>query len=302
MTVDESLQHYRREANNTKYDLSGFTVQVATLDDWEHVTSWGNAESWNIGPRDAECFFKIDPDGFFIGKVDGRPVSAVSLVNYSDRFAVWGHYLVAPGERGKGYGLGVCKTASRHSGDRVTAGDGMPEQVDNYAKDGSKPAYRTVHYLGRVPEGIQPDPGISPLENQHIDKIVHLDSTAFPALRPTFLNAWLTAEGHHTFVSQAKDGDVDGYIVIRPAVSGYRIGPLVATGPAIAQSLLHTAVSGLRPGTTVSVFAPDVQQATPGLLREIGLQEHFHVVRMHRGQPPLHDPRRMYAIGSLELG
>ncbi|MGL5866177.1 MAG: GNAT family N-acetyltransferase [Dermatophilaceae bacterium] len=302
-TVDDSLQHHNREAGSTRYDMSGFTVEVATADDWQVVTEWGNSESWNIGRHDAECFRTIDPEGFFLGRIDGRPVSAVSLLNYSDDLAVWGHYLVAPGERGKGYGIEVCKTASRHAGQRVTVGDAMPEQVDNYAKDGSRPAHRTVHWFGTVtPTGSGPEAGIRDVTEADLDAVADYDSEAFPAHRRRFLERWLFADGHRALFTTDPDGAVAGFGVVRPAPRGHRIGPLVASSPELAGAVLRGLIAGLPAGAELSVFAPDHQQATEGLLRSAGLAPHFHVVRMYRGEPRPHRTDRVYAISSLEVG
>lgn len=300
-SVDDSLQHHNREASNTKYDMTGFTVQVATREQWKQVTEWGNGENWNIGFHDPECFMPVDPDGFFIGLMNGEPVSAVSLVNYSDDFAVWGHYLVAPGQRGSGYGIEVCKVASRHAGDRVTAGDAMPEQVENYSKDGSRPAHRTIHYLGKLNKNTTADKNVRDITSDDLTAVAEYDATAFPAYREVFLTRWLYAEGHRA-VAYTTGDEITGYGVIRPAPVGYRIGPLTANTTDIAQAVLDTLLAEIPQDTPISVFAPDLQPAMADMLRDIGLEEHFHVFRMYRGDVPDHQTERVYAIASLELG
>ncbi|NDL55833.1 GNAT family N-acetyltransferase [Phytoactinopolyspora sp. XMNu-373] len=276
-------------------------MEVATPEEWKVVTEWGNGEHWNIGFRDPECFFAIDPGGFFLGKAGGRPVSAVSLVNYDDSYAVWGHYLVAPGERGKGYGIGVCKVASRHSGNRTTAGDAMPEQVQNYSKDGSQPIHKTVHWYGDLARTGSQHEQVVPITAAHLDAVADYDAESFPARRGPFLEKWLFAEGHRALVYLSDDG-VAGYGVIRPAPVGHRIGPLTADTPEIAHALLESLTAELPAGETMSVFAPDLQPATAGLLTDLGLAEHFHVVRMWRGPRPDLRTERVYAISSLEVG
>lgn len=283
------------------YDLTGFTVSVATLDDWRQVTEWGNGEGWNIGFHDAECFFSIDPEGFFIGRVGDRPVSAVSLVNYSDEYAVWGHYLVDPELRGRGYGRGVCKVASPHSGSRITAGDAMPVQVANYSKDGSAPVHDTIHRVGRLERAGRGVDGVERIGPEHLDAVAAYDGECFPAYRREFLSRWLFADGH---IGHARwDGRrVTGYGVIRPAPVGHRIGPLFADTPQDAEALVDSLTAHLAPGEEVSVFAPDTQEAAGPLFAARGLAEQFRVVRMYRGQVPKRRTDSVYAIGSLELG
>lgn len=298
--VDDALQHHNREAGNSRYDLGNFTVDVATLEDWRVVTQWGNGEHWNIGFHDAECFFEVDPEGFFLARQDGRPVAAVSLVNYDDTFAVWGHYLVAPEERGRGFGIGVCKVASRHSGDRTTAGDAMPVQVENYGKDGSVPIHRTVHRWGEL----TPVTGSSRAEivrPEDLDQVADYDAEAFPAHRRRFLAKWLFIGDHRAVCVRDLDR-ILGYAVIRPAPVGHRIGPVVADDAAVARELLIGLLRDLPAGEKLSAFVPDLSSEAADVFREFGLEEHFHVVRMWRGPRPRREHARMFAIASLELG
>lgn len=290
---------------STRYDLTGFTVEQATEQDWVTVNEWGNGEGWNIGFQDSACFLPTDPGGFFVGKVDGRPVSAVSLVNYSDDYAVWGHYLVHPELRGRGYGRAVCKVASSRSGARVTSGDAMPEQVRNYSKDGSAPAHDTLLWVGAVTGTAGPaasGPAPEPVTADLVDAVVDYDGATFPARRPEFMTRWLTAAGHVALVTRDGDSQVTGFGVIRPAPLGWRIGPLAADTTGSAAALFDALVEHAPAGTEVSAFAPDVQPAAAQLYAGRGLTSQFRVVRMYRGSPPQHRGEAVFAIGSLELG
>jgi hypothetical protein len=50
---------------------------------------------WNPGLADAKCFNTVDPEGFFIGELEGAPAATISCVNYDDRFAFLGFYICA---------------------------------------------------------------------------------------------------------------------------------------------------------------------------------------------------------------
>ncbi|MYV67590.1 GNAT family N-acetyltransferase, partial [Streptomyces sp. SID2131] len=63
------------------------TVSPATPQDWELVRSWAAEEGWNPGLSDVTAFFAQDPGGFFLGRIGGEPVSAVSVVGYDDAYA-----------------------------------------------------------------------------------------------------------------------------------------------------------------------------------------------------------------------
>lgn len=283
------------------YDLTGFTVSTATLDEWSIVNDWGNREGWNVGFQDAACFLPTDPDGFFLGRLHGEPVGAVSVVNYSDDYAFMGHYLVPREHRGKGYGLGTCEVGGPHSGRRTVGCDGMPNQVENYSKSGFVAAHDTINFVGPLAGPGTASPRAVRLTEQDIDAVAACDRPSFPAPRAGFLRRWLTAEGHRGY-GVVEDGGLRGYGVIRPAPAGWRIGPLVADTGAVAEELLESLTSHLDSGVELSVFAPGTTATVPGLFSSRGLTEQFRVVRMYRG--PLAEVRmdRVYAIGSLELG
>ena len=60
------------------------------------AADWAAAEGWNPGLGDAACFATVDAGGFFIGELDGAPAATISCVNYNDRFAFLGFYIVRP--------------------------------------------------------------------------------------------------------------------------------------------------------------------------------------------------------------
>src|SRR5262249_16566968 len=79
------------------------------------AADWAAAEGWNPGLADAACFATVDPKGFLIGEVDGTPAATISCVNYDQRFAFLGFYIVRPELRGRGYGLRIWNTAIAHA-------------------------------------------------------------------------------------------------------------------------------------------------------------------------------------------
>ena len=66
-----------------------------------------------LGLADEACFASVDPEGFFIAELDGRPAATVSCVNYDASFSFLGFYIVRADLRGKGYGCGYGMRPSR---------------------------------------------------------------------------------------------------------------------------------------------------------------------------------------------
>ncbi|MEU5403936.1 GNAT family N-acetyltransferase [Streptomyces sp. NPDC005963] len=276
------------------------TVSSASPKEWQHIAAWAATEGWNPGTGDVECFHPTDPAGFFIGSIADEPVSAISVVNYSDDYAFLGYYLVRPDLRGQGLGLKTWRAAFPHAGDRLVGLDAVPAQQDNYQRSGFVPAYGTVRY-GGVPRKVDVGSGVVPAAPGHLDAIAAYDRHCFPAERRDFLARWLTAPGH-TARLRLRDGTVTGYGVIRPGLDTFRIGPLFADTPEDAAAVLDALTADLGPSDEVAVDMPDTQPAAAALATERGLTPQFPTVRMYTGPAPDIRADRVFGITTLELG
>ncbi|MFH8407391.1 GNAT family N-acetyltransferase [Streptomyces sp. NPDC018019] len=280
---------------------AGFTVRPATSDEWRRVAEWAAAENWNPGLGDVDCFHATDPDGFFVGHLDGQLVSSVSVVDYSPDYAFLGYYLVHPDFRGRGLGLATWRAAVPHAGDRTIGLDAVPAQEDTYRRSGFSTAYRTTRYRGRPVRPGTPAAPVVPVTADRLDEIAAYDRQCFPADRRPFLARWLTAAGHHAY-AQVRDGRVAGYGVIRPARDGYRVGPLFADTSRGAEAVFDALTSHLGPQDEVHLDIPDPHHSARSLALSRGLAPDSHTMRMYTGPVAPVRPERGYAVTSLELG
>jgi GNAT superfamily N-acetyltransferase len=281
-----------------------FTVAEATAADWDEIVAWCEQEGWNPGRGDAACFRPTDPAGFLVGRLDGRIVSAVSVVAYSPDYAFLGYYLVHPEHRGTGLGLATWQAALPHAKGRVVGLDAVPAQQALYARSGFVPAYDNVRYTG-VPAAATGGAGagtVGSVTPYHLDAISAYDSGCFPAERHAFLSRWLTADEHTARVLLDGSGHVTGYGVIRPAHRGLRIGPLFADTPEGAGALFDALTAGLAPGAEVSIDVPDHHPAATLLATSRGLTESFRCTRMYSGPAPYTRTDAVFGTTSLELG
>lgn len=281
------------------------TLQItrASLQDWALVRDWAADEGWNPGVSDAPAFFAQDPEGFFLGRIDGEPVSAISVVNYDDAYSFLGFYLVRPDQRGLGHGLATWRAALAHAGERTVGLDGVPAQQDNYRRSGFAPAYRTARFVGEVPASEGAVAGVAPAERVDPAALAAYDSACHPAGRPRFLASWLTTPGHRALV-RLTDGRVTGYGVVRPAEQEARIGPLFADTPADAAALLDALAAQARSfgSERIAVDMPEANPAAARLAEERGLEATFETARMYTGpiRPIARD--RAFGVTTLELG
>jgi len=105
---------------------------------------WAAVEGWNPGLYDAECFYRTDPHGFFIGLLDGEPIGSISAVAYGKSYGFLGFYIVKPDYRGQGFGIQLWNAGMERLQGRNIGLDGVVAQQDNYKKSGFTLAYRSV--------------------------------------------------------------------------------------------------------------------------------------------------------------
>jgi ribosomal protein S18 acetylase RimI-like enzyme len=264
------------------------------------ICEWATAEGWNPGRHDGAAFFAADPNGYFLGTLAGEPVACVSCVAYDDAFGFLGQYIVRPEYRGRGYGLEVWRAGMAYLGDRNTGLDGVVAQQENYRRSGFHFAHNHIRYRGIGGGTASAD--TVPLADVPFDELLAFDLRHFPAARPEFLKRWIALSGA-TALGFLRQGKLAGIGVIRPAIEGFKIGPLFAEAPEIADALLKN-LAATAPGQPFVLDIPDdsANPAAADFARRHGLTGLFRTARMYTRPAPAIALDRIYGATSLELG
>lgn len=262
---------------------------------------WAEAEGWNPGRRDRDPFLAEDPEGFLMGFLDGEPATAISVVRYGPRFGFLGFYICRPDLRGRGFGWQTWQAGMARLGERTIGLDGVVAQQDNYRRSGFELAHRNIRFAGTPATPMPDDPRLQFVRVDTEADVERYDRLHFPASRSRFLSHWLDAREGRRAIVMIEDGAVRGYGVIRPAVTGYKIGPLFADTPAIAE-LLFEALAAQNHGEAVVLDCPEPNTAAVALAERHGLAPVFETARMYRGAAPELPLDRIFGITSFELG
>src|SRR5499426_3465401 len=275
-------------------------IRVMRPEEIALASDWAAAEGWNPGLADAACFATVDPGGFLIGELDGAPAATISCVNYDERFAFLGFYIVRDDLRGRGYGLRIWNAAIAHARPRTIGLDGIVGQQGNYRKSGFQLAYANIRYGGRVAPAAAAPAAIVPLADVPFATVAADDATVFPAPRASFLRAWISARGH-LGRALVRDGRLAAWGVIRPCRTGHKIGPLVADDRAGAETIF-TALTAAAGGGEVFLDVPSVNADAAALAHGHGLAPVFETARMYTG--PIRPVRieRVFGVTTFELG
>jgi GNAT superfamily N-acetyltransferase len=264
---------------------------------------WAASEGWNPGIHDAQCFFKVDPEGFFMGFLGDEPVGSISAVSYNGRFGFIGLYIVKAEHRGKGYGLKLWHQAIEHLANQTMGLDGVVERQSRYARSGFVTSHRNIRFewLAAAMNPPTPDPRIVALGDVSLIELTVYDSCLFPEPRGDFLSVWVDQPGSVGFGYRRDQGELAGYVLARPCRRGYKLGPLFCDSPRIAEALLN-AVRRKIGSAPVYLDIPEPNSAGLALARKYGMTPVFETARMYTRPAPALPLERIFGITTFELG
>ncbi len=280
--------------------MSKLIIQRMSKEDITMAVNWAATEGWNPGLRDAECFYAADPQGFFIGKLSGKPIAVGSAIAYNDRFAFCGFYIIKPAYRGQGYGMQLTQTLLDYAGNRIIGIDGVLGMLNKYENIGFTVAHLNARYRSAGWYSFPVDKAIVDLCEVPFLDLLDYDKQYFPASRSTFLTSWITQTDCYSLAYLDK-GKLSGYGVIKKCREGYKMGPLFSDSFAIADFLFRALVTkaGEPP------FYLDIPKSNKNALQLVSkykMEEVFSTARMYRNGNPNLNLDNIYGITTFELG
>lgn len=278
--------------------MSSLKIRNATLGEMRYFIDGAKKEGWNPGVDDAVPYYFADPEGFFVGELEGRKIGSISAVSYGDVYGFLGFYIVEPEFRGKGYGLQLWEHAIEYLGERAIGLDGVIAEQDNYRKSGFELYYNSARFGGKAVG--KESPHLKRVKDIPFGMLLNYDAEIFGLKRQSFLEHWITMPHSYGLVKMSQD-KVLGYGVIRKCVEGYKIGPLFADSVEIA----HEIYAGLAHSYQGSTLFLDVIESNPcsGFIPEKeGLIKVFETARMYKKTPPQQNYEKIFGVTSFELG
>jgi len=188
---------------------------------------------------------------------------------------------------------------------RTVGLDGVVAQQDNYRRSGFELAHRNMRFEGVAGQGgpisHPPGPALAPLGEVAEALLNDYDADFFPASRAAFLRAWIGQPGTVALAAMA-GSKLAGYGVLRPCRVGYKIGPLFADSPDLAEAILFALRGHVPAGSPFYLDIPACNPAAQALVERCGMTLAFETARMYLGPAPDLALERTYGITSFELG
>ncbi|MCP5351826.1 MAG: GNAT family N-acetyltransferase [Chromatiales bacterium] len=282
-------------------NAADYVVRTMTRAEVDLAVEWAAREGWNPGLSDAACYYAADPNGFLIGLLDGEPIACISAVKYSRDFGFLGFYIVKPEYRGCGYGIRIWNAALHYLEGCNIGLDGVVAQQDNYRKSGFKLAYQNVRYEGRGGGDAPLIPGLVDLAELPFETVAAYGRAFFPANRDPFTKAWLTQPDARALGIQQADQLV-ACGVIRPCRTGYKIGPMFADSPELAESLFQALTATVSTADPIYLDVPQVNAEAVQLAERHEMMMVFETARMYTGDAPVLPIDRVFGVMSFEVG
>lgn len=270
-------------------------------DEVKIAVDWAAKEGWNPGLYDIDAFYAVDNQGFFVGLLDNKPIACFSAVAYDKNFGFLGFYIVKAGYRGKGYGIKVWNAGLNHLKTQNIGLDGVVAQQENYKKSGFKLAYRNIRYQGEATGKKVTFSEIVKLAKIPFNELDNYDRKLFPASRSEFLKHWII-QPESLAIGYKKNKKLVGYSVIRKCGTGYKIGPLFADNPAIAERLFQVMSGFVKKGEPIFLDTPEVNPDAVKLAQNHGMKYVFETARMYTKKAPKLPLKKVFGVTTFEVG
>ncbi len=292
-----------------------FSIRLISNNDIDKVTDWAKLEGFTPGFDDISIYKNTDKQGIWVGCLNNEPIGSIACVKYNESYGFIGLFIVKKEFRNKGYGLRLWKHALNYLKEIDCIGlEAAPARLSDYQKWGFKQSSITNRWKlygfsnilkQNFYKDVKHDFKVVPGSEISSNAVLIYDSQREPSPRPHFLNDWLKNSFGTVNALIDDNGMCHGFGRIRPCIlqnnkQGWRIGPLLADTPPLAELLIRELVQGLE--TEILLDCPGLNPYANYLLSNLGFNEVSKTFRMYKGVQPPFPMNQVYGLACLELG
>ena len=292
-----------------------FTIRNISNYELEKVTDWAKLEGFAPGIDDISIYKNTDKQGIWVGCLDDIPVGSIACVKYNSSYGFIGLFIVKKEFRHRGYGVSLWKHALHYLKDIQCIGlEAAPSRLDDYQKWGFIKSSITNRWKlfgsNNLPKSnfyqdTYPNFLVVPGNEISSEAVLIYDSQRETSPRPHFLNDWLRNSFGIVKAIIDNNGMCHGFGRVRPCIlqdnkRGWRIGPLLADTPPLAELLIRELVEGL--DSEILLDCPGLNPYANYLLSNLGFYEISKTYRMYKGIQPPSPMNQLYGLACLELG
>lgn len=213
------------------------STDIATVDP---ILMAAYASSWSF-EEELTHALALEPDGWFMALLDGKPVGAGGAVNYGP-FAYLGLIAILPEQQKRGIGQALTKhllTWLSRKQCPIALLEASQAGAPLYTKLGFQVEDTTIAFqLTKPAHHVPYSIAIEPLLSTDLAELIALDAPRFGANRSHVFSTYLARYPQRCFVSRSPQGHITGCIVGQPDA----LGPWIAQSHEEAEALLARAL------------------------------------------------------------
>jgi GNAT superfamily N-acetyltransferase len=258
---------------------------------------------WNQLEMDWHRLLDLEPEGCFVAERCGIPVGTTCTCIF-DSVAWIAMVLVDASQRNRGIGRLLMMHALDYldrQGVHTVRLDATPMGQPLYEKLGFVAEYRLARYEGVLPPG-NASPGVEAIDAEcaeHMGRLLECDRILTGTNRSKFLGR-LVHEWPDVVRVVQRDGQLEGYLTVRPGARALQIGPCLAS--AVAGPLLFLDAAERFSGRPVYIDIPTANIAARAMAETMGLSVQRHLLRMVAGEPIQESIDHLWASSGPEKG
>ena len=240
-------------------------------------------EGWTSTRLDFEELLHFNPEGSFIGEIDGEPVGMVCAVNYGG-FGFIGNLIVQNMYRGLNFGKTLMEIAMKHlldSGTKSILLDGVPKAVSLYEQLCFRKISKSLR-LEAVLTGHSSE-HVRQMKLEDLDKISVSDTNHFGGCREKFLQMRFSSFPEYCKILEI-DEEIKGFIMGRRSGVSIKIGPWVMNNHSPKSENLLLALAESASGNTLKIGMLESNNEALKILKKYGFKETSYSWRMLYGE------------------
>ena len=255
---------------------------------------------WNQTEADWRRFIELEPEGCFVGELDGRSVGTTTTCVF--RKVAWiAMVLVDADARGNGVGTALL----RHSVDYLEGRQVRTIRLDAtslgrpiYEKLGFVPDYGLARFEG-VAAGGKENPAVAESGPAMFADLIEFDRRMTGRERVKMLSRLFDEFPEETRIVQ-RAGHIEGFVTMRPGANAIQVGPCTATadaGPVLLGDALNRCAS-----EPVFIDVPLDNAEAVEVVKSGGLTIQRLFTRMSRGPRITDNVQASWASSGAEKG
>ena len=292
-----------------------------SFSDIEFAFKIARQENWGMALGDKECYFAADPEGFFIGELNGKKVCSLSMIKYPrSKLAVMGFGITVPEYRERGYLREIAKHVRQSAPEEYCIqGDALKYLIPFLQNEIGLRNFGWVNLCSIVNSknavdllktyGNNSSISLRPAVEIDCEQLSNYEEDVIRIYRKSFLQKWISFPGRKGWVALNAKGTIVGFVVSREILQPkhtHKVAPLYADTPEVACCLLNQISKEIFTENELNKMYFDIpignRYAVQLIKNAMGARVLWELTRVSTKEPLQKCINRIYAIASNTAG